>query len=54
MANTCHTCEYWQARYAPFVKHGFPYVMTCTLEKECNGEHWKPKEKEKEKDEASN
>lgn len=51
MANTCDKCIYWEARYAPYVKHGFPFVMTCTYDKECNGEHWKSRKDKESKDE---
>ena len=53
MARMCQNCEYWKPIHAPFVKHGFPYVMTCVKnadgkDGDCKGYFWKLK-KEKDK-----
>lgn len=26
---SCQSCKHWRPTYAPYVKHGYPYIMTC-------------------------
>ena len=28
----CNSCKYWKPTYAPYVLHGYPYIMTCHKE----------------------
>lgn len=28
----CNSCKYWKPTHAPYVLHGYPYIMTCHKE----------------------